>query len=463
MSSFMQMTLEKAMPLVEKLYESFGVKSIVIQKGSEWIVAVAIIQLTRRKVDDLSNEYRFLEEKLGKIDDDNFKIILQARPIQEFCSVIKELQTGYLKIGEISAKLLVKNSQVLANQRIGFAGGNISRIGEYAEYNFYGVILGMENDPFYSTLSDLQVFASSMGFRDQDEFVRSWLGIDNFYQSNTFFILIPIYATIGEIQYQGGNEVKVALKIDQHLFDHSHVWLTRSPQGDRVAIIERKKYELASCEKTLQDGFIYVPIRHKFFAMDANDKISVSLSNNKLDLLARKEGRACQFPPDTSDPFLKVFSLFDAGKKMEEHLLNPKNAEDLVAAFSWLLEMISITSLRLGIDESVKEEKTERGSADIIACYRESDSSVILAIDCTIGVPDGHKIDKIKNTADYVSRKIGFPVKAVIVTSEKSSITKEQGQKHSVRIIDSTDLEQMIGFYRKLHAHPARQIIIGAN
>lgn len=463
MSSFTRMTLEEAIPLVEKLYESFGVKSIIIQKGNEWVVAVAIIQLTRRKVDDLSNEYRFLEEKLGKIDSDNFKITLQARPIKEFSNVVKELQTGYLKIGEILAKLLVKNSQVVANQRIGWVGGGISRIGEYAEYNFYGVALGMESEQFNSTLSDLQVFASSMGFRDQDEFVRSWLGLDIFYQPNTFFILIPIYATIGEIQYQGGNEIKVTLKIDQHLLDHSHVWLTRSPQGDRVAIIERKKYELASCEKVLQDGFVYTTITHRFFAMDTNDKISVSLSNNKLDLLVRKEGWAYQFPPDTSDPFLRVFSLFDAGKKMEEHLLNPKSAEDLVAAFSWLLEMISITSLQLGKDESVKEEKTERGSADIIACYRESNSSVILAIDCTIGVPDGHKIDRIKNTADYVSRKIGFPVKAVIVTSQKSSITKEQGQKYFVKIIDSTDLEQMIGFYRKLHAHPARQIIIGTN
>ena len=114
---------------------------------------------------------------------------------------------------------------------------------------------------------------------------------------------------------------------------------------------------------------------------------------------------------------------------METHLLNPKNAEDLVSAFSWLLEMINITSLQLGRDESVKEDKTVRGSADIIACYRESNSNVILAVDCTIGVPDGHKIDKIRNTADFISRKIGFPVKAVIVTSEKSSITKEERPK----------------------------------
>jgi hypothetical protein len=464
MSSFTKMTLGQALSQIEELFESFGTKSIIIKKGNEWINVATIIQLTRRKVDDLSNEYRFLEEKLGKIDEDTFKIILQAKPVQDFKNVVTELQTGYLKIGEIRTKLLIKNPEVIANQRIGHVGG-LSQIGEYAEYTYYGVTMGMESDVFCNSVSDLQVFASSMGFRDQDELVQSWLGLFSFFQSNTFYILIPIYVAVGEIQYQGGNEIKVTLKLDQKLFEDSTVWLTRSPQGDRAPIAERKKYELASSDKTLQDGFIYVTIKDKFSSITANDRIMVSLSNSKLDLLAKKEGWVQQFPQDASDPFLKVFSLFDAGKKMEEHLLNPKESGDLVAAFSWLLEMINIKSLQLqlGQGESVREDKAPKGSADIIACYYGPNSSTILAIDCTIGVPGTQKIDRIKNTAEYLSRKIGFPVKALIVTSANSSSTKEQGQKHSVKIIDSTDLDKMIGFYKKGHAPPARQIIIEAN
>jgi hypothetical protein len=461
MSSFTKITLGEAIPQIEELFESFGIKSIIIKKGNEWMNVAIVIQLTRRKVDDLSNEYRFLEEKLGKIDEENFKIILQAKPVQDFNKVIKEIQTGYLKIGEISTKLSITNPEAIANQRIGYVGG-LSPLGEYSEYTYYGVALGTESGLFNKTLPDLQVFASSMGFRDQDELVGSWLGLYSFFQLNTFYILIPIYAAVGEIQYQGGNEIKVTLKVDKKLIDNSNVWLTRSPQGDRAPIAERKMFELASSGNTLQDGFIYVTIRYNFSSIAVNDRIMVSLSNSKLDLLAKKEGWIQQFPNDASDPFLKVFSLFDAGQKMEEHLANPKKAEDLVAAFSWLLELINITALQLGRDEYVREEKAEKGSADIIGCFRESNSSVIFAIDCTIGVPDPNKIDKIKNTAEYLSRKIGFPVKAVIVTSENSSITKEQGQKHAVTIIDSTDLNKMIGFYKKGHPHPARQILLEA-
>lgn len=145
---------------------------------------------------------------------------------------------------------------------------------------------------------------------------------------------------------------------------------------------------------------------------------------------------------------------------MEEHLLNPKNAEDLVAAFSWMLEMINIPALQIaGRDEKIREEKTEKGSADIIACYCESNTQRILVIDCTIGVPDGPKIDNIKNTAEYVSRKIGNPVEAVIVTSKKSDMTKAMGQNHGVKIIDYTDLDKIIGLYKKGYDYPARQVI----
>lgn len=458
MSIFTKMKLREAIPLAEKLFESFGIKSMITLKSNEWTNVVTIINLTRRNVVDLNNEYCFLEKKLGKIDYDTFKIIFQARPIQEFRSVVTELQNGHLKIGDMQTKLLAKDPQGIIDQGIG-RSGSIVRSGEYAEYNFYTVTKTMDGNPIV-ILSDSQIYAPSLGLRDFDELARSWLGMESFQDSPNIYIIIPIYATLGEIQYQGGNEIKVTVKIDQRLFDNSQIWLTRSGQGDRVPILERSKYELTSCDKVPQDGFVYTTLLHKFSAIGMNDRLSVSLSNSELGFLTRKEVWVNQFPSESSKPILAAFTLFDAGKKMEEYLLNPKKAEDLVAAFSWLLEMIDVASLQLGRDETVREDKTSKGSADIIACYRDSDVRTILVIDCTMGVPDEPKIDKIRNTAEYISRKISLPVKPLIVTSQKSAITKELSEKHSVKIIDNTDLDKMIGFYKKGHDYPARQIIL---
>lgn len=171
--------------------------------------------------------------------------------------------------------------------------------------------------------------------------------------------------------------------------------------------------------------------------------------------------RMRDFTTQTPDPFTQTFSLFDAGKNMEKHLLNPKDEEDFVASFSWLLEMIDIRSLKLGRDEIVRENKTQKGSADIIAY--DSKSNKVLVVDCTIGVPSEPKIDKIRNTAKYIARRITFPVEAVIVAAAKSPAVKDQAQKYHVKILDNTDLEKLIGLYKRSHEFRprAKMIILG--
>ena len=122
--------------------------------------------------------------------------------------------------------------------------------------------------------------------------------------------------------------------------------------------------------------------------------------------------------------------------------------------------MINISALRLGRDETIREEKAQRGSADILASYCENNVEHIMAIDCTITVPDGTKIDMIKNTADYRSRKIRYPIKPVIVTSANTSVVKEDGKKNGVKIIDHTDIEKILMHYDKGHNWPAVQVIL---
>lgn len=456
MSSLRKMTMREAIPLIRELYESFGVKSVILLKDNEWINVVTVIHFTRRKVEDLNNEYRFLEERLGKIDYDNFKIILQTRPISEFQRVVTELEKGYLNIGELHTKLLVRDPTKTVDQTISDAS-YVVRLGEYTEYNCYSITLSMDDMPD-RILSNFGISAYALGLRDFNDLARSWLGLDSLGSSINIHIVIPIYATVGEIQYQGGNEIKATLKMDERLFDNSNIWLTRKGQGDRAPVLERTKYDVASCDNVPQNGFVYTTLRHNFSAIGLNDRISVSLLHNELGLLDRQDMLVFRLPSETSDPFSQTFALFDAGKNMETHLLNPKDAEDLVASFSWLLEMIDIRALKLGRDETVRENKTQKGSADIIAY--DSKSNKMLVIDCTIGVPSESKIDKIKNTAEYISRKTKLPVGAAIVTAEKSPAAKQLAGKFYVKIIDNTDLERMIGSYKKGHNHPARKIVL---
>ena len=445
MSSFTEMSLKEAIPIISELYESFGLKSMVLLEDDEWINVVTVIVFTRRSVEDLTTEYRLLEERLGKLDYDNFKIILQARPISEINNVVTEVENGYLNIGDLHTKLLAKKPHETVDRKIA-SSSHLLRVGEYSEYDCYSVTLSMDYTPD-RVLSKSGISALMLGVRDFDDLARSWLGLDNFGASINVHFIFPIYATVTDIQYQGGNEVKATIRTDRRLFDDCTIWFRREGPGDYAPILERQKYDIASCENLTQNGFVYTTLKHSFLALGPNDRISVNFLHARLGLLDRQDMRMADFKIQTPDPFSQTFALFDAGKNMEAHLLNPKNDEDFTASFSWLLEMTGIQSLKLGRDETVRENKTHKGSADIIA--HDHESNKVLAIDCTIGVPSESKIDKIKGTADYISRKITFSVKAVIVTAAKAPAQKDQAIKYHVKILDNTDLEKLIGLYKK--------------
>lgn len=445
MSSLRQMTLREAISLINKFFESFGVKSAILLKDNEWINVVTVIHFTRREVDDLNSEYRLLDERLGKIDTDKFKIIFQARPIDEINHVLKELEKGYLKIGDLHAKLLVREPDKTFDQTISNAS-YVVRLGEYAECDCYGVTFSMDDQPDH-ILSKSGISALTLGLRDFRDLAHSWLGLDGLSSTINVHIVIPIYAKIGEIRYQGGSEIKATLKTDQRLFDRSTIWLTRKGPGDRAPILERTRYDAVSCDNVRQNGFVYISLKHNFSAIGPHDRISVSLLHNEIGLLDREETSMVSFTSQPSDPISQTFALFDAGKKFEEHLLNPKTDKDFVASVSWLLERMDIRTLRLGRDETVRENQTEKGSADIIAYH--SEPKEVLVIDCTIAVPSETKIDKIKNTAEYISRKITFPIKALIVTAKKSPAAKQLAGRYDVKILDNTDLEELINLYKK--------------
>ncbi len=458
MSRLDRMPLREAISIINKLYESFGLKSMILLRDNEWINLVTVITLTRRTVKDLSNEYRLLEERLGKLDYDNFKIIIQARPIEEFNDTVTEIGKGYLKIGDLHTKLLSQKVSEFINERI-TRSSYVLRVGEYTEYDCYGLKLDMEDTPI-NLLSYNGISASELGVQNFNDLSRSWLGLERLETSINVHLIIPIYATVTGIQYKGGNEINATLKMHQRFLDESKIWVIRKGPGDYAPILERSKYDVRSCEKAIQDGFIYVSLIHNFSDLGSDDVIIVDILHDDLGLLEEQIMRMRNFTKKVLDPFSQTFTLFDAGKKIEEHLLNPRDDEDFVAAFSWLLEMIDIQSIRLGRDEVVRENKTQKGSADIIAY--DSNSNNLLAIDCTLGVPSEPKIDRIKNTADYISRMITFSVKAVIVTSRKSPAAKDQAKRYNVKMLDNTDLEELIGFYKrgKQYLPRAKRIVL---
>lgn len=213
MSSLYGISLKEAIPLIKNLYESLGLKSMILFKDNEWVNIITIINLTRRTVEDLSREYRFREERIGKIDYDYLKIIKEARPINEIDNILTEIEKGYLKIRDFKTKLYSEKPNMFIKNRIG-RDHNILKMGEYAEYSYYVVTLNMSNSPA-ALLYQNKITPSILAFQNYNDLARSWLDLEHLDSSINIYLIIPIYATVTEIQYLGGNVIKATLKINR--------------------------------------------------------------------------------------------------------------------------------------------------------------------------------------------------------------------------------------------------------
>lgn len=447
MSYLEKMTLKEALPILGKTYESLGLKSLILLQNQEWVNVITVIGFTHRNAEDLSKEYRLVEERLGPLDFENFKVILESRPINDIDNIIDEIETGYLTVEGIRTRLLCQNPEQIVVNRLRRSLHPLMRWGEHAEYESYSIFLGMEDTP-ENILSNSGISASMLGTKSLTDIARSWIGLEHLESSINIFFNLPIYATLVRINYKGGNEIAATLKVHEKIVDSCKAWLIRMGPYDIAPILEREEYNLATCDRTVQEGFAYITLEHDFNALDSNDDIQINLFHKDLGYLFTEESRLNDLVKPSEDSLIQSFNLFDAGKKVEENLLNPKDDKIFVMAVSWLLETINMRTLMLGRRfEIIRENGIEKGSADILAC--DSISKRLVVIDCTVSPPPANKIDKIRNTANYVSRKINNIAKPLIITPSDASAAKHAAKTYGVTILDKTDLEKMLDLFNK--------------
>ncbi|MGB8936768.1 MAG: hypothetical protein WCC17_16880 [Candidatus Nitrosopolaris sp.] len=96
-------------------------------------------------------------------------------------------------------------------------------------------------------------------------------------------------------------------------------------------------------------------------------------------------------------------------------------------------------------DEKMKDGQIEKGSVDTIA-YAMMPNTTLLVIDFTTSPPNPSKIDKIRDSAKFISEKLSIPTTPVIICN-KSCHHVKVGSKTSgsnVIIIDKNDTDKLV-------------------
>ena len=153
----------------------------------------------------------------------------------------------------------------------------------------------------------------------------------------------------------------------------------------------------------------------------------------------------------------KSFKAFDYLKSgFDESKEQPQ-----ISSTMWLLSILNINSIPLGIFKRDGEQVQENGkllnfSVDILAQVDE----VFLVIDCTVTVPDSQKIDKILNTASYLTKKTNCDYIPVLVSNQETSMTKEFAMNSKVVILDKKDIQEILYYIQKDNVIDGRKVFL---
>jgi len=450
------MTLKNAIPVIEKLYSSIAVKTLLLKIDEDWINLFTVILPTRRAKSDLIEEYDNLEKRIGKIDFENIKVKFEIRDIDDFFTIIDEIESGYLSLGDFHTKYVQDTSKIKTEQ-FRHSAYHL-RFGELSEYESYCVISGFQKT-VGTSLIDHGISPRIFGLDNFDDVARSWFHVDGFNYAMTILIIIPVYAKIISLQYGGGEIINVDLKIDESIIKNSQLWVMRKGGRDRSPIIERKFYDVFSLKHIKNENFYFVHVDHKFQGINSNDVIEAMIQHDELGLIAKNDLRMEYLSRASEYPLLDAYKLFEASQMLKDNLEDPSDDKAFETAVCWFLELIGFHTIKLENGEIIRENGVNKGSADIL--FYDNELKTIFVVDCTIGVPPPNKIDKIKNTSNYISRSYNFPIKPIIFSPKLCSSVKTTAKEIDVKIVDLENILELKQIFQLgyLHLPRARRLI----
>ena len=135
----------------------------------------------------------------------------------------------------------------------------------------------------------------------------------------------------------------------------------------------------------------------------------------------------------------------------------PPQTKKQVAACCWLLALIGFRSLNLGAVENFDETFYINGrerSADIIAY--DPEVNILLIVDCTITQPRKDKINKIKNTSDYISQKLKDVLAFPVIFCSDTIIYRDESE---VSILDKSNVEKLVETVLKGRRFDAKKLL----
>jgi hypothetical protein len=168
-----------------------------------------------------------------------------------------------------------------------------------------------------------------------------------------------------------------------------------------------------------------------------------------------------QFQPFAPDGLLiEALKYFEGGQHLQEYLskVQPVKGQQPMLPFEagvlLTLAAINLRHVPLMVfrdAESIHVEGQSNRSADIIALDPDLG---LLVIDCTTGVPSDQKIQRLRNTVQYLGSLLPCACRGILICSENVDTLRRNAEHYGLAFVQA---DQLLGIWN--HAHSGNTVL----
>ena len=452
----LQYVLREVIPALLDTYRSIDMRGILARSNieSKWRSIVLKIRLTKDSTTKLKEIHNTKEKKLGTIRRDKFKIVFENREIGCLNDILHELQKGVITLDGHQTELIGIDFQNIFHKEMVNSSLYVAA-NEECGYLHKMVFTSMPENPEQFTRRTLRISEEDQGIGFSQ--LHSWLDANpnSLINPNNVLLIFPIYCK--RLNLLPDERGKFLAKYNVHKSLQANC-IAKAIVFQKEQIVERLEFQLVNQNPSLSDGDT-VTITLPITQISEENYVTIAIYHKTLNILLTEDTvySSTDILQVKGISLLRGFNQFRAGRNFAEYIFSSDNKKQEVST-TWLLSLLGFATIELGgyhhEDEKIYDD--DRYAADILAC--NVDRQIFLAVDCTKTVPHDNKVDKIRNAAEEINKRIGENIFIPVIFSTvdcKSSIPRATNV--GVVIIDQGNIQYFSQMFSQTQMDKAKQ------
>jgi hypothetical protein len=424
-------SLDALLSALKYTYSSLDIRALLLKKQSDIACSCVFLKIrfTKERPSDVKKSHveatsRFQYSVV--VPNSALEIKLLALGMPKAAHFLQNVKSGILKVDRSSNSIDSAVSQLSTAEAT--AGNGYLFDESYLLYEH--LMIWSERNGFFTTF-----LKSQIGDTVNEVGIAGLLDLPSLQsvQSNTVMIFFPLYCRRLSLQVREKGLNFAKIDIHRSLISSCRVDIEKLTKPKSVITIPMAHYNFKGSGKM---RLALVPLQKD---VQVNDQFEVKVMHDPIGVVLRFRiyGEDILKAPYIPDPLIDAFRMFNAKINFYDYLTSKSSEPKRVASTSWLLSMLGLNLIPLGLLDREKDEKIISSRSQYACDILAFNGRTLFAIDCTDTAPKPNKVDKIKNTSDYLMRAAKVTeVVPVIICGEDCPTVRSNARINGVMVIE---------------------------